>query len=48
MLSFNQTFGYDNLNRLTSAIDSGGWSRNFSSDEYGNLRARAERWATAD
>ncbi|HET9790980.1 MAG TPA: hypothetical protein VFR08_06735, partial [Candidatus Angelobacter sp.] len=36
-LTFNQTFGYDNVNRLTSANDSGHWSRNFGYDPYGNM-----------
>jgi len=38
---YNQTYGYDGLNRLTSAQDANGsntnWSRNFSYDEYGNM-----------
>jgi RHS repeat-associated protein len=36
-VTFNQTFGYDNANRLMSATDSGGWSRNFGYDAYGNM-----------
>ena len=36
-LSFNQTFGYDPLNRLQTASDTGGWSRTFDYDRYGNL-----------
>jgi RHS repeat-associated protein len=36
-LTFTQTFNYDGVNRLTSASDSGGWSRNFSYDAYGNM-----------
>ena len=35
--SFNQSYGYDNLNRLSSASDSGGWSRSFGYDRYGNM-----------
>src|ERR1700685_2343055 len=34
--AYNQSFAYDNLNRLTSASDSGGWSRSFAYDQYGN------------
>jgi YD repeat-containing protein len=34
--TYNQSFAYDNLNRLTSASDSGGWSRSFAYDQYGN------------
>jgi len=37
VLSFNQTFGYDALNRLHTASDTGGWSRTFNYDRYGNL-----------
>jgi RHS repeat-associated protein len=40
-LSFSQTYGYDLLNRLTSAGDSG-WSRTFSYDAFGNM------WVTAN
>jgi RHS repeat-associated protein len=36
-LPFIQTFGYDNLNRLASASDTGGWSRTFKYDQYGNM-----------
>ncbi|MGH9618542.1 MAG: RHS repeat-associated core domain-containing protein [Bryobacteraceae bacterium] len=36
-LTFNQSFSYDNANRLISAGDSGGWSRNFAYDQYGNM-----------
>ncbi len=35
-LTFTQTFGYDNVNRLISASDNGGWSRNFGYDAFGN------------
>src|SRR5581483_8565601 len=35
---FAQSFSYDMLNRLTSAADSGGWSRAFQYDEWGNSR----------
>lgn len=34
--NFTQQFSYDGVNRLTSANDSGGWSRNYSYDPYGN------------
>jgi uncharacterized protein RhaS with RHS repeats len=36
-LTFNQNFLYDHLNRLTTATDSGGWSRTFGYDEWGNM-----------
>ena len=36
-LSFSQTFGYDHVNRLLSASDSGGWSRSFGYDAFGNM-----------
>jgi hypothetical protein len=35
--TFTQTFGYDNANRLTSALDTGGWSRSFGYDAFGNM-----------
>lgn len=37
LLSFTQTFGYDNLNRLTSVNDSGGYARTFGYDQWGNM-----------
>ncbi|MGH9584628.1 MAG: hypothetical protein ACRD4O_17035, partial [Bryobacteraceae bacterium] len=37
LAQFNRSFGYDGVNRLTSASDSGGWSRNFGYDRYGNM-----------
>ena len=36
-LVMNQSFNYDKLNRLTSASDSGGWSRTFNYDQTGNM-----------
>lgn len=33
----DQTFGYDHLNRLASASDTGGWSHSYVYDRYGNL-----------
>jgi YD repeat-containing protein len=36
-LTFNQNFLCDHLNRLTTATDSGGWSRTFGYDEWGNM-----------
>jgi RHS repeat-associated protein len=36
-VSFSQSFGHDSLNRLTSASDSGGWSRTFGYDTWGNM-----------
>jgi YD repeat-containing protein len=41
-LSFSQSFGYDHLNRLKTASDSGRWSRSFNYDTYGNM------WVTAN
>jgi RHS repeat-associated protein len=38
-LAFSETFGYDGVSRLTSATDSGGWSRAFSYDPFGNMSA---------
>jgi RHS repeat-associated protein len=36
--TFNQTFGYDGVNRLQTAGEgAGGWSRSFSYDPYGNM-----------
>jgi YD repeat-containing protein len=37
-LAFSETFQYDGVNRRISASDSGGWSRQFSYDQYGNMR----------
>jgi len=34
---FNATYSYDGVNRLTAASDSGGWSRNYGYDPYGNM-----------
>jgi RHS repeat-associated protein len=36
LLSFTQTFTYDQVNRLSTASDTGGWSRSFGYDQYGN------------
>jgi len=35
--SFTQTFTYDGVNRLSHAADTGGWSRDFNYDRYGNM-----------
>jgi RHS repeat-associated protein len=35
--SFNETFAYDGMNRLTGVVDSGGWSRYFGYDQHGNM-----------
>ena len=35
-LSYTQTFGYDVLNRLTTSVESGGWSQTNKYDRYGN------------
>ena len=40
-LAFSQQFGYDGLNRLTSIGDSGGYSRNFAYDAYGNMAVQS-------
>ncbi len=39
---YNQTFTYDGVNRLQTASDDGGWSRNFAYDQYGS------GWVTAN
>lgn len=36
-ISFNEQFTYDALNRLHAATDSGGWSRTFDYDRFGNM-----------
>lgn len=36
MTWYNGSFGYDHVNRLTSAGDAG-WSRAFTSDTWGNM-----------
>ena len=36
MTWYNGSFGYDHVNRLTSATDTG-WSRAFSYDQYANM-----------
>lgn len=38
---FQQTFSYDNENRLLSGADTGGWSRNFGYDPWGNMYVSA-------
>jgi hypothetical protein len=35
--TFSQTFGYDGVNRLTSASETGGWSQSYGYDQYGNM-----------
>jgi RHS repeat-associated protein len=40
--TFTQTYGYDTLNRLNAASDTGGWTQNFCYDRYGNL------WTSSD
>ena len=35
--SLTQTFGYDTVNRLTSATESGAWSQAYNYDQYGNM-----------
>jgi RHS repeat-associated protein len=34
---FSTNFSYDNVNRLVGASDSGGWSRSFGYDPFGNM-----------
>src|SRR5581483_108937 len=34
---FNESFGYDGVNRLTSSSDTGGWSRSFGYDSWANM-----------
>jgi YD repeat-containing protein len=36
LTTYGQNYGYDAVNRLVSASDSGGWTRNFAYDQYGN------------
>ena len=36
LAQFNQSFTYDSVNRLQSASDTGGWSRSFDYDAFGN------------
>lgn len=36
-LTFVQNYSYDNVNRLITATDSGGWTRNFGYDQFGNM-----------
>ncbi len=36
-LTFHQNFTYDGVNRLRSVADSGGWSRTFNYDAFGNM-----------
>jgi RHS repeat-associated protein len=36
-LAFTQSFTYDKVNRLATSSDSGGWSRSFGYDSYGNM-----------
>jgi RHS repeat-associated protein len=36
LTTYGQNFAYDTVNRLKTATDSGGWSRSFSYDQYGN------------
>ncbi len=36
LFSFQQTFAYDGVKRLQSVTDTGGWSRGYSYDQFGN------------
>jgi RHS repeat-associated protein len=42
LTSYTENFTYDALNRLSSASDSGGWSRSFAYDPFGNGWASAQ------
>jgi RHS repeat-associated protein len=44
---FSESFTYDGENRLTSASDSGGWSRGFSYDQWGNMAVTANNGVPA-
>jgi len=37
LTAYTDTFTYDGLNRLWTASDSGGWSRTYNYDPYGNM-----------
>ncbi|HEY7387268.1 MAG TPA: RHS repeat domain-containing protein, partial [Bryobacteraceae bacterium] len=37
LATYTGTFTYDPLNRLATASDSGGWTRKFQYDQYGNM-----------
>ena len=37
LAQFNDTFGYDQLNRLSTSSDTGGWTRSFVYDRWGNM-----------
>jgi RHS repeat-associated protein len=37
LTTYTGTFSYDGLNRLRTASDSGGWSRTYNYDEFGNM-----------
>ncbi len=39
-----QTFGYDALNRLQSAVETGGWTQTYAYDRYVNRAVLAESW----
>ncbi len=36
-LTITQSYGYDSLNRLTSASETGSWAQGYSYDQYGNM-----------
>jgi RHS repeat-associated protein len=44
LLSFTQSYAYDKVNRLTSASDTGGWSRGFGYDPNGNMWVTSNSW----
>ena len=37
LTAFNQSYGYDGVNRLSSSSDTGGWSRSFGYDAWTNM-----------
>jgi hypothetical protein len=37
LTQLNRSYGYDPINRVNAAIDSGGWSRTFCYDRNGNM-----------
>ena len=41
-LTFTQSYGFDGVNRINLVSDTGGWSRAFQYDPYGNM------WVTSN
>jgi RHS repeat-associated protein len=46
-LTFTDNFSYDGVNRLLTANDSGGWSRTFTYDAFGNMTAAGNPGVTS-